>query len=117
MAGYPFRFGRSVFVQRAARVTDPYSGEDEYLDWNDITETEIPKTAIEPRTTDEPLAAGRAPVYVGVRVHGPVDMDITPQDRVRIDGVVYEVDGEVARWHSPFTGSSLGTVNLVRKDG
>lgn len=118
--GYPFPHGVTVYVQKPTVVIDPYSGEEERLDWSNLTETAYAGCGLVPRqaVNDEPLVSGRAPVYIGVYIVGPLEMDVTPRDRVRIADEVFEVDGDPVRWVSPLTGTALGTqVNLLRMEG
>lgn len=114
---YPYPHGKTVTVVRAALVTDPFSGEDEMYDWTAADETDFPKCAVAPRTSEEPLEGRRVQVMDGLSVYGPKNMDVTSRDRIRIDGVLYEVDGEPAHWESPFTGRGLTTVDVVRWEG
>ena len=120
MAGYPFKNGVTAYVQTAAVILDPFSGEEDRLDWSAMTETEHPGCALVPRLAegDEPLMSGRSPVFVGFYIFGPIDMQVTARDRVRIAGEVFEVNGEPVRWVSPFTGTVAGTqVNIKRMEG
>lgn len=119
--GYPFPHGVTAYVQKPQVVTDPYSGEETRLDWTNMTETAYEGCAIVPRTPDagrEPLISGRFPVYIGVYVLGPIDMNVGPRDRIRVNGEVFEVEGDPVKWISPLTGNHLGTqVNLLRMEG
>lgn len=119
--GYPFPYGVTVTVIQAKVITDPYSGEETRLDWRDTTEADYENCAMVPRTPDEgrePLISGRSPVYIGVYIVGPYDMQVGPRDRVRVNGELFEVEGDPVKWQSPLTGSVLGTqVNLLRMEG
>ena len=115
---YPYPFGRTVAVLKGTPVVDPYSGEETRLDWTNPTEVVYTHCAVAPRTTDEPLLARRFPVFEGLTVYGPEDIDAGPRDRIRIGDTVYDIDGEIARWRSPFTGNSGGsTINVTRTEG
>lgn len=119
---WPFPYGEEVTVIRAARVVDPYSGETERLDWKQATETPYPHCGVEIRTTGdirEPTGdVLRAPLYAGLRVFGPPDMDVNAEDRMRVRGEVWDVDGDVDFPVNPFTGWAPGcTVNLRRVEG
>ena len=119
--GYPFPYGVTAYVQKPTVVTDPYSGEEDRLDWANPTETAYEDCALVPRSPDtgrEPLVSGRFPVYIGVYVLGPIDMQVGARDRVRIGTEVFEVEGVPVQWRSPLTGNVLGTqVNLLRMEG
>lgn len=119
--GYPFPYGVSVYVQKPVAVTDPYSEEEVRRDWTQMTEVEYESCAVVPRSPEEgrePLVSGRTPVYIGVYIIGPYDMEVGPHDRVRIADEVFEVEGDPVKWRSPITGNILGTqVNLLRMEG
>ncbi|MCX4676699.1 hypothetical protein OG413_15550 [Streptomyces sp. NBC_01433] len=81
---------------------------------------DLPPLNIQPRVQDEGTEADRSPVITGWRIqadHG-VDLDVTAQDRIEWDGLLLEVDGEIARWPDPVEGG-LDHVefNVVRVTG
>lgn len=55
--------------------------------------------SVQPIEGDE-ATVGRDTVVSRWRVWAPVGTDLKATDRVRYDGDVYEVDGEVQRWDS-----------------
>lgn len=114
-----FPHGETVYVIRAARVTDPYSGEEEYLDWTDTTRTPYEGCAVGPRVTDEPARSGEAPVLTEATVFNPdPDMDVTARDRLEIRGVVWDIDGEPFYWRSPLSGWAPGwQINVKVREG
>jgi hypothetical protein len=57
----------------------------------------------------------RNAVVSAFTLYGPQDPDLTPQDRVRVRGEVYDVDGEVANWTNPFTGLEAGSVVQTKR--
>lgn len=68
-----------------------------------------------PSTSTEP---GGTQVIVGLVVLGPPDMVIDARDRFVIDGLTYEVDGEVGDWnHGPFGFKPGIAVNVKRVEG
>lgn len=110
-----FLHGETVARVRAGTVTDPYSQESR-LDWSTATETPLPGLwAVEPRPVGEPTQDARNAVTSGFTLYGPPGVDLTPADRVRVRGDVYEVDGEVAAWRNPFSGWEPGVVVQTKR--
>lgn len=52
------------------------------------------------------IVQGRDTVIVGLTLYAPAGTDIRATDRVRVAGVLYEVDGQAGAFRSPFTGST-----------
>lgn len=105
----------TVEVLRALMVEDPFSGEEVSEDWSSPITFEVEGCIIEPRTTAEPLEAGRAAVVVGYTIHMPYDTDITAKDRVRLFDEVWNVDGYPFKWKNPFTGHKAGIEVSLKK--
>lgn len=83
--------------------------------WADPVEISV--YAIAPRTSNEP-EPGRMEVYVGKSILAPPSANIGPHDHVVIDGVEYEVEGEVGDWNTgPFSWSPGISINLSRVEG
>ncbi len=110
-----FTFGETVTRLRGTPILDPYSGEVTGLDWSTPIELAIPDTGIEPRPTSEPVQDARNAVVSGFTLYAPFGVDVTPADRVRVRGTIYDVDGEVAEWRNPFTGWSAGSVVQTKR--
>ncbi len=71
-----------------------------------------------PRVSSEQHDDGRDVVIVGLTLYAPVDADILPTDALVLpDGSRWEVDGEVGRWVSPFTGWAPGSEMALRRVG
>lgn len=112
----PFQVGETVSRIRAPLVGDRYGNQ--VRDWDNATRVDIPGCGVAPRTSGEETEQGRQGVIVGIAVYAPAGTDIGPHDRLDVRGEVYEVDGEVADWRSPFTGWQPGiVVNLRRVEG
>lgn len=70
-----------------------------------------PRTQIEPET-------GRTLVVEGLTVYAPPGTAIGPLDRVVIDGVEFEVEGDPADWTRGSFGWAAGiALNLKRAEG
>ncbi|MFD5221344.1 hypothetical protein ACFWMH_27265 [Streptomyces tendae] len=52
------------------------------------------------------MTGARDTVITGLILYAPYGTDIRATDRVRIDGDLYEVDGQAGSYRSPFTGSA-----------
>ena len=81
---------------------------------NDVpgTPTEIPVLgcAVAPRDGTgagaNEIVDARDTVITGLTLWAPYGTDIRATDRIRVAGIVYEVDGQPGSFRSPFTGST-----------
>lgn len=110
-----FTRGETIFRIRAITITDPYSGEETGKSWDGASETPIANVAVEPRPSTEPVQDARNAVVSGFTLYMKTGTDLTPADRVRVRGVVYDIDGEVADWRNPYTGSRPGLVVQTKR--
>lgn len=73
---------------------------------------------VAPKMTDEPFEAGRDAVVVTHEVYAPYGFPLGPRDRVRHEGVLFEVEGEPKRWaNGPYSGREVGAVFELRHVG
>lgn len=73
--------------------------------------------AVAPRTSSEPDPA-RSEVVVGLQVMAPPGTTVDHRSRVVVDGVEYEVEGDVADWtRGPFGFAPGVLINLKRTGG
>lgn len=112
-------YGETVTRLRASRVPDPYSEKNDRLDWTSPAELAFDGIAVWDSGSEEPVVAGGDPVESDFTAAGfPSGSDITPQDRVRIRGLVCEVVGRPFDWTNPFTGWNPGLIlNAKIKEG
>ena len=103
-------FGETIQRIRAVPILDPYSGEATGSTWVGAPEIPIEFVAVEPRPSTEPTEDARNAVMSGYTLYPPAGSDVTLADRVRVRGVVYEVEGDPADWVNPFTGDNPGMV-------
>lgn len=88
----------TVVVLTANTTTDPYSGET-VEDWTTSTERSVTTLApAEPRPSQEPVQDARNAVVSGWTLYLPAGDPIGPQNRVRVRGVEYPVQGQPADW-------------------
>lgn len=81
-------------------------------------EHDIEGCAVAPRTSEPVDGRGRQGVIVGLTLYAPAGADLLHTDQVRIDGVVYEIDGEPGVWRSPYSDTVAGIeVALARGEG
>lgn len=113
---HPLPHGETVTLVRPGPPT-----QDEY--GNDVpgpsTETPLPGCGVAPRDGNSSAGnedtKGRDQVIVGLTLYAPPGTDLRPTDRVRIGGVLYEVEGEAGAFRSPFTGSSGPVVAALER--
>lgn len=90
--------GEQVAVLTAGSTVDPYSGTTSE-DWTTPTERSVTTIApAEPRPSQEPTQDARNAVVSGWTLYLPAGDPIGPQDRVRVRGVEYPVQGQPADW-------------------
>lgn len=109
-----FPYGETVQVLTAGTLTDPYSGEDA-PDWDDPTSVSVAGVGVEPRPSGEPLQDARNQITSGYTLYFPASATVTPQNKVIVRGVTYDVLGEPAVWVNPFTGWQPGQVVQVER--
>lgn len=91
-------------------------GHDAYGDPNESTERShrLSGCAVAPRTSSDPADRGRHGAIVGLTLYCPPSSDIVATDQVEIDGVRYDIEGDVGVWSSPF-GGDVGGVEVALK--
>lgn len=87
---------QTVTVLRATTVTDHGS---ERRNWSSPTLHDIAGCVVVPVVGAEDEAHRDAITTVQI-VHAPVGADVVDTDRVRVAGVVYDIDGPVRRFES-----------------
>jgi len=100
---------RGVTRVRATEFTTNTHG-NKVPNWATATEAQMGPCLLAPTQSTE-LTDQRASVSNVFTLYAPVGADLTARDRVRIDGDLFEVDGEPSRW-------PLGvTASLIRWEG
>lgn len=68
--------------------------------------------------SSEPAESGRDAVVTTLQVLAPADVQVTPRDRVIVDGITYEVIGQPADYtHGPFDWRPGTRIALSRVEG
>lgn len=114
-----FPYGETVTRLRAQTTEDPYTT-DPRPDWTkEPASLAIDACAFDPGGSSESFSEpGRQPITTKPTVYAPFGSDIKAGDRLVVRGVTYDIDGEPADWHSPFTGWEPGmAVSLFVKEG
>lgn len=82
-------------------------------------EHDVEDCAIAPRSSSDVLDRGREGVIVGLTVYAPAGADVKHTDQIRIAAEphagLYDVDGEIGTWESPFTGKVAGVEFAIRR--
>lgn len=109
-----FPDGETVTLVRRTRAPDPDQfGNDVYT----TTQTDITGCVVWPRGSSE-VPQGQDTVTSGLTVLLPPATAVEAVDAVIVHGDRYEIDGEPAIYHSPFTGRDPGVeINLTRITG
>lgn len=95
------------------------SGFDQYGDPTDPTTSDITVNhcLVVPRTSTEPGVQARNGVVIGLMVYMPAGTPINAHNRLRINGVVYEVEGEPGHWPVHLGRLSVTGVAVKRAEG
>ncbi len=107
---------QTVTVSRPAWTTE---GNARVADWDAATTHDVvamfaPASAGPAGSSAEVTTGGRQGWRQGGALYCALDADIEPQDRVTVDGRLYEVDSHLERWESPY-GSLAGAVAQLRR--
>lgn len=78
-------------------------------------ETDYPRCLVAPAGSSEPVAVGRRQVVTLDTVYRRADVDVTAADRVRVRGVVRDVEGVPAKWTRG--GRTFVVIRLKDVDG
>lgn len=102
------------FAKQTVTVLRPSYVEDERgnLVPGEYQSHSVPRCLLQPGASTE-FTDGRDTVAITATLYLPPGADIQPGDRVKIDALTYEVDGEPQRWESP-TGRVSHTVAFLK---
>lgn len=93
--------GETVTRLRDPSFLSAYSGQVSARDPESPAEVDITTLAPpEPRPSAEPAQNARNSVTEGWTLYLPEDADVTPGDRMRVRGEVFDIAGEPAVWTS-----------------
>jgi hypothetical protein len=76
---------------------------------------ELSGCVIAPRLSGDIVEPARQGVMVGLSLYAQVDADIRPTDQVEVDGALYDIDGDIARWRSPYSAVVDGVEVALRR--
>ena len=109
--------GETVIILRPGAPT----GRDEYgvETVGPPEEIPVPGCGIAPRDGNgaggNEQTQARDTVIIGLTLYAPAGTDLRPTDKVRVAGVLYEVDGQAGAFRSPFTGSAGPVVAALER--
>lgn len=91
--------GETVVVLTAGVEEDPYSGEFvPSWEWAPAEREVVTIAPLEPRPSSEPTQQARNALVSGWTLYLPAGDPITSENRVRVRGVDYPVQGQPADW-------------------
>lgn len=101
---------------RPQTSTDPHNPV-AAVDWSLApVEATLTDCRFQPVSTSEDLRL-REGVEVNARLMGPLDIDLTNQDRIVFDGLTYEVVGDPLKHRGPIGNAAHTEILLRRFDG
>ena len=80
-----------------------------------VERTTIPRCLVAPRTESASEDRGRHGVVVGLDLYTDGTVDLIHTDRIEIDGVAYDIDGEPGHWPGSRVGGTYAA--LTRSKG
>lgn len=104
-----FAAGKTLTLQSVTTTDDGLGNSTE-----SVVESLWGPCAVAPRYATESSGPRSPAVIVGLTVYGPATV-INSDDRVLIDGVLWQVDGLPGVWESPFTGWAPGVEVPVKR--
>lgn len=109
-----FSFGESVIFEAVVTGSEDAHG-------NPVETWGAPVTvegcAFAPAGSIESVEPGRNPVVTSPTVFAPAGTAVSARDRVTVRGLLYQVDGDPAVWHNPYTGSDPGVAITLERVG
>ncbi|MEU6543878.1 hypothetical protein [Streptomyces sp. NPDC046859] len=99
--------GETVTIVRPGEPTEDSYGNDVP---GEPTEIPVPGCGVAPRdgtgSASNELTDARDTVITGLTLYAPYGTDIRATDKIRVDGRLYEVEGQPGSFRSPFTAST-----------
>lgn len=102
------------------RVRETPGGFDEYGDPVEGTTSRLTLTDAftAPRSSEDNNDRGRQGVIVGLSLYAPYGTDLVFTDKIEVDGVSYDIEGDPGYWRNPLTTWEAGVeVALKRSAG
>lgn len=103
--------GETVAILRRVAAGEDRYGNARYR----IVETWVEGCAVRVLSADERAQDGGSRLVDTIEVVFPPDTDLTANDRLRVRGLVYEVDGRPDEQHEPMTGAKPGVRVVARR--
>jgi hypothetical protein len=99
---------RSVVVVRRPTTNDRYG--DEQPTTAQPRRITLTGCTVSPRFSNDLSEPGRQGALVGLSVMAPSTANVLATDQIEVDGELFDIDGDVARWASPL--SRVGGVEI-----
>jgi hypothetical protein len=103
------RWNDTITRIRAPLVEDEYGVAAGRRDWDHASELRIPGCSIQPISGSK-YTLDREAIVARWRLFAPDGADLQATDRIRSDGLVYEIDGDVQAWEGSHLESFLRRV-------
>lgn len=99
------------------RIRKDPGGIDAYGDPVTSTSTRVllDGAGVAPRESSDITEQGRHGVIVGLNLYLPYGVDLDRDDQLEVDGVLYEIEGDVGSWKSPLTSWEAGAEVALRR--
>lgn len=86
-------------------------------DWKAATEHTVTGCRVQPAAGTEEQSTTRDAIVNRWVLFAPTGVDITARDRIRHNGVVYQIDGSLRPWSSPTGALAHIEADLLRVEG
>lgn len=99
------------------RVRPTPGGVDQYGDPIAGTESRLTleRSGVAPRSSSDLADEGRSGIIVGLTLFAPYGSDVLIGDRIEVDGVMFDIEGDVGKWHQFMTGWDAGQEIALRR--
>lgn len=86
-------------------------------DWTGASEHQVTGCRVQPTVGGEEQSTTRDAIVARWTLFAPAGADIDARDRVRHNGLVYDIDGELRNWSSPTGSLAHIEADLLRVKG
>lgn len=101
---------------RRALVEDPMSGKPTLSDWDNAHELDIHDVLFSDGTTSEFPDVDLETLSALAVLYLPHGVDVSSQDRIRIRGALWSVEGRRADWPGELASGSVVNLRFIREE-
>jgi hypothetical protein len=77
---------------------------------------DVENVTVAPTVPEETREASGAQLLTGCTLYSlPLELEVAKEDRFRVRGVMYEVEGIPQQYRNPFTGHTPGPVVVLKR--